>query len=68
MEEEESNSRDGFLGECVAESVHELMDLGPVVADALRVLVTSDDSDAEVALGGGVPLLVWARHRMIVRE
>lgn len=46
----------------VVEIIHDCVNLGPVVARAVSLLVAEDDGETEVALGVGVPSLFVTRH------
>lgn len=65
LSEEENEGkyvRDSIFGEGVPKRFHGAVNLGPVVAHALTVLGAHDDSDAKIALGVGIPLLLSRRH------
>jgi hypothetical protein len=54
--------RDGVLGEAIPKSFHGAVNLRPVVAHTLTILGAHDNSNAKIALGVGVPLLLGRRH------
>ena len=54
--------RDSIFGEVVTKFTHERVNARPIMADFFILSITKNDGEAEIALGGDIPLLITSRH------